>query len=215
MYFNILVWGITTGFVLSFITGPAFFALIHTSIEKGFKTGVSLALGVLFADTFFLFSIFLGLNIFLEEQMQNDYVGYIAGSLLIIYGLFVMSKKKVEEIHHPKKGKANQKKFFLKGFIMIITNPGILFYWVSVWGTAQSFIGVKGQEHSKWIFVLLFVSILATQFSMDVLKCFFASKLRHVITPKIMTTINRIAGVIFIIVGLVLLDKLALNIFIK
>jgi threonine/homoserine/homoserine lactone efflux protein len=40
-----IISGIGFGLVLTFITGPVFFALIKTSIEKGFHAGVALALG--------------------------------------------------------------------------------------------------------------------------------------------------------------------------
>jgi threonine/homoserine/homoserine lactone efflux protein len=49
-----IVSGIGLGFVLSFLTGPVFFALIKTSIEKGFYAGVSLAGGVLVSDIFYV-----------------------------------------------------------------------------------------------------------------------------------------------------------------
>ena len=43
---EIILSGIGMGIVLSFLTGPVFFALIKTSIEKGFYAGVALAAGV-------------------------------------------------------------------------------------------------------------------------------------------------------------------------
>ncbi|WP_216351112.1 LysE family transporter, partial [Mucilaginibacter polytrichastri] len=42
--------GIGIGLILTFLTGPVFFALIKTSIEKGFQAGIALALGVVTSD---------------------------------------------------------------------------------------------------------------------------------------------------------------------
>ena len=52
--------GIGFGLVLTFLTGPVFFALIKTSIEKGFHAGVALALGVVCSDMVFVGGILFG-----------------------------------------------------------------------------------------------------------------------------------------------------------
>ena len=45
---------ISIGFFLSFVLGPVFFVLIETSITKGFRAAISLDLGVILADVFFI-----------------------------------------------------------------------------------------------------------------------------------------------------------------
>ena len=55
-----IISGIGFGLVLTFITGPVFFALIKTSIEKGFHAGLSLALGVVTSDMVFVGAILFG-----------------------------------------------------------------------------------------------------------------------------------------------------------
>jgi len=49
-----IITGIGFGLVLSVLTGPVFFALIKTSIEKGFHAGVAMALGVVTSDMVFI-----------------------------------------------------------------------------------------------------------------------------------------------------------------
>src|ERR1700686_381443 len=56
--------GIGFGLVLTFLTGPVFFALIKTSIEKGFQAGVALALGVVSSDMVFVGAILFGSQYF-------------------------------------------------------------------------------------------------------------------------------------------------------
>ena len=63
---------ISIGFFLSFVLGPVFFVLIETSITKGFRAAISLDLGVVLADVFFIIfcyqfikSIFFLVNNFL------------------------------------------------------------------------------------------------------------------------------------------------------
>ena len=45
---------VSIGFFLSFVLGPVFFVLIETSITKGLKAAISLNLGVILADVFFI-----------------------------------------------------------------------------------------------------------------------------------------------------------------
>jgi threonine/homoserine/homoserine lactone efflux protein len=59
-----IISGIGFGLVLTFITGPVFFALIKTSIEKGFHAGLSLALGVVMSDMVFVGAILYGSQYF-------------------------------------------------------------------------------------------------------------------------------------------------------
>ena len=52
--FEAILQGIGAGILFSFLTGPVFFSMIKTSIEKGFKAGFSLAIGVVFSDIIFI-----------------------------------------------------------------------------------------------------------------------------------------------------------------
>ncbi|RYD92961.1 MAG: LysE family translocator, partial [Sphingobacteriales bacterium] len=59
-----IISGIGFGLVLTFLTGPVFFALIKTSIDKGFHAGVALALGVVCSDMVFVGAILFGSQYF-------------------------------------------------------------------------------------------------------------------------------------------------------
>jgi threonine/homoserine/homoserine lactone efflux protein len=47
---EIVINGIVSGIVLAFLIGPVFFTIIQTSIERGFTSGVLVAVGVSFSD---------------------------------------------------------------------------------------------------------------------------------------------------------------------
>jgi len=42
--------GVIYGLVLAVLVGPVFFTLIQTSIERGFKSGVYVAIGISLSD---------------------------------------------------------------------------------------------------------------------------------------------------------------------
>ena len=59
---EIILNGIVSGVVLAFLIGPVFFAIIQTSIERGFWSGVFVAMGVSLSDILYITVSYLGLH---------------------------------------------------------------------------------------------------------------------------------------------------------
>jgi len=97
--------------------------------------------------------------------------------------------------------------YFIKGFLMCIFNPSLLLYWVSV---TSGIISVTGEIQAQQV-IPFFGSILATQFSMDTLKAYYANKLRYRIKENTITLLNRVAGTLIIIFALKLIYNLVFN----
>ena len=189
-----IVSGIGLGFVLSFLTGPVFFALIKTSIEKGFSAGVSLAGGVLVSDVFYVCLSLYGTSFIALENTYRLQIGIAGSSILFAIGLYYLFKK-VKVNYEQTSSKRKNTGYFIKGFLMCIFNPAILLYWLSV---TSSVISISGEIKSSDI-ITFFGSILITQFSLDVLKAYYANKLRYKIKEKNIARLNRIAGVLILI----------------
>jgi amino acid exporter len=189
-----IVSGIGLGFVLSFLTGPVFFALIKTSIEKGFSAGVSLAGGVVVSDVFYVGISLYGSSFIALENAYRVQIGIAGSSILFIIGLYYLFKK-VKVNYEQTSSKRKNTGYFIKGFLMCIFNPAILLYWLSV---TSSVISISGEIKSSEI-IPFFGSILITQFSLDVLKAYYANKLRYKIKEKNIARLNRIAGVLILI----------------
>ncbi len=189
-----IVSGIGLGFVLSFLTGPVFFALIKTSIEKGFSAGVSLAGGVVVSDVFYVGISLYGTSFIALENAYRVPIGIAGSTILFVIGLYYLFKK-VKVNYEQTSSKRKNTGYFIKGFLMCIFNPAILLYWLSV---TSSIISISGEIKSSEI-VPFFGSILITQFSLDVLKAYYANKLRYRIKEKNIAQLNRVAGVLILI----------------
>src|SRR3569623_862753 len=88
--------GIGIGLVLTFLTGPVFFALIKTSIERGFHAGVYLALGVVCSDIVFVGSILFGSQFFEVTSQTKTIAGVIGSIILFVVGIrYIIKKPKV------------------------------------------------------------------------------------------------------------------------
>jgi len=192
-----IISGIGLGFVLSFLTGPVFFALIKTSIEKGFYAGVSLAGGVLISDIFYVSLSLYGSSFLALENKYRLQIGIAGSIILFAIGLYYLFKK-VKVNYEQSTSRRHNTGYFLKGFLMCIFNPAILLYWLSV---TSGVISISGEIKSSEV-LPFFGSILITQFSLDVLKAYYANKLRYRIKEKNIARLNRIAGILILIFAL-------------
>jgi threonine/homoserine/homoserine lactone efflux protein len=206
-----IVSGIGFGLVLTFLTGPVFFALIKTSIEKGFHAGVALALGVVSSDVFFVGALLFGSQYIDVSDHSKLIAGIVGSAILFALGLYYFFKK--AEINYGNKVPTGADRFgyFLKGFLMCIFNPTLLFHWTVVIGAASTTFLV-GSPHRSFHIAVMFLTILILQFGMDTLKAFYADKLRDRISVKLIHRLNEVAGIALIIASLVLVDKLVTHI---
>ena len=85
--------GIGIGLVLTFLTGPVFFALIKTSIERGFHAGIALALGVVSSDIVFVGTILFGSQLIDVTPHTKQMVGVLGTVILFMIGIYYIFKK--------------------------------------------------------------------------------------------------------------------------
>lgn len=200
--------GIVTGFILSIMIGPVFFVLLETSIRRGVRAALAFDLGVLLSDIVYILIAF----VFYAEVSElaagkNQMILKLVGGILFIaYGVATWFKKpkemKVDEVGRVIQSVGDYAMLTLKGFLLNIANPLVIFYWFSVM-TLGSKGGSEGPQHSSILFFLLI--ILITFFSMDLLKIFGAKKLRPLVTDKLLIALNHLIGIVFAIFGIVLI----------
>lgn len=202
-----IVSGIGFGLVLTFLTGPVFFALIKTSIEKGFHAGVALALGVVCSDMVFVGAILFGSQYFDVTAHDKTYAGIVGSAVLFAIGIYYMFKKSEINYTNTIPTRLHRAGYFLKGFVMCIFNPTILFHWTIVIGAAST-VYHEGVPNRSLKIAIMFLTILVVQFGLDTTKAFYANKLRDRISVKFVHRLNEVAGIALIIASFILLDKL-------
>lgn len=203
---------IVTGLILSVMLGPAFFVLLETSIKKGIRAALAFDAGVLIADVIYIVIAY----VFIQQVEELSYgddnaiIRAIGGILFIIYGYFtffrVVSKVDKVKMKNPKfEGTENTKDYwihFIKGLLLNLANPLVVFYWFSVMAFGHS--GHKEALSAFEIFLFLGV-VLGTFFTIDVIKIFGAKRLRPFITVNLLSSLNRITGAILMAFGTFLL----------
>ena len=200
------------GFLLSVMVGPVFFVLLETSITKGIRAALALDIGVFISDILYiLFALSFVDQISSINSGENKLIfGFIGGSIFIIYGTFYFFKKSkmvdltLEAENTSKEVAAAPKDYLLlglKGFILNIANPAVIFYWLSILSLAAQSVPDNTKNPNTWI--LLFISILlGTYFGIDVLKVFTAKRLRTLVNQNLLNALNILIGLIFFLTGI-------------
>ncbi|SMD07092.1 LysE family translocator [Pedobacter nyackensis] len=192
--FEAILQGIGAGVLFSFLTGPVFFSMIKTSIEKGFKAGFSLAIGVILSDI-----IFISLTIFSSQFVDynstyNQYIGIIGGLFLFGIGLYYLINKVKVSYNIEEAVKIRKRGYIIKGFFMCLLSPSTLMFWIMVGGIVSVHLHYEMAEK-----IAFFIVAMATQLSVDCLKTYYAAKLRYRIKEKTIQNLNRIAGAVILL----------------
>lgn len=206
--FELIIKGVVTGLVLSVMLGPAFFLLLETSIRRGIRSALAFDAGVLFSDIIYIVVayVFFAQVEELSKGADNAMIRAIGGTLFIVYGLITFFKKiKSMQMGITASNRMNVSYYwvlFIKGLLLNLANPLVIFYWFSVMALGQS--GAE-TRFTGWDMFLFIAVILITFFTIDVLKIIGAKRLRPFITTNLLKSLNQITGAILLIFGIFLI----------
>ena len=203
-----IIEGILLGLALAIMLGPALFALLQTSVHRGFRSGVLLASGIFMSDLTILVSIFFGISQLIYNSEYYFIFGFIGGGILIAFGIYTFTRKgyKESEMRELKIKTPAPITFILKGFILNFTNPGVWLLWMLWMATISS-----EYNKDKRSIIAFFLATLATVLTTDLIKCFIANRIKQKLQPKIMTIINHVVGVFLVIFGIVIIIRVSLS----
>ena len=199
--------GLVTGLGMATATGPVFLTLIQISVDRGFTKAVFFLVGVSTVDWFIVFTSWIGFNK-LDLGIDESLLSLFGGIAMVAYGsTFVFSfKKKPKELvvkdqsDISEKEQSNKKKLdnahlYLKGAVMNGLNPIVWAFWAGITQLAISKFAHSSNQ------VLYFVGILMTILLTNLLKGFYAQKLKPFFTSKLLKYLNIAIGVMLIGLG--------------
>ncbi len=210
---NILFEGIILGLLVSISIGPAFFAMIQTGIDRGFRYGFFMALGILVSDITLISILYLGSSTFFDNDANKFYIGLIGGIVLIGFGLYTFTKKpEVFKRRNPNYKKPKKEPTFLtfvvKGYFLNILNPFLIIFWLAALG----FVSANAKEGELLNYTLTFFSgTLATIFAADLLKSYIGNKIKKYMRLRYIFWVNRIIGMLLIVFGIILIGRVFIN----
>ncbi|MEO8473235.1 MAG: LysE family transporter [Chryseolinea sp.] len=191
---EVILNGIVSGIILTFLIGPVFFTIIQTSIEHGFSSGVFVAVGVCVSDSMYILISFLGLIQFMDTPNFRHYMSYFGGTILMGFGLYYLLVKSRKLTHFKREEgyTGSWIKLAGKGFIINALSPMVLFFWIATVGVATTRFGYTSTSKA----FVYFASIVCTVFMTDVIKAKLADKLRVLITPMVVKIMNIVLGIV-------------------
>lgn len=193
--------GIILGLTVAISVGPALFALLQTSIKHGIKVGIFLAGGIFVSDLALVVGFYFGASAIVTNPKYHLVLGIIGGIVMLVYGVYTFFKKvslteQVEAINEIKVKKPGPLPYFFKGFVLNFANP---FLWV-FWITSMLAINATYGGNQKSV-ALFFAGSLSVILMTDILKVVLANKIKIAGNPQVKLWMNRIVGLLFMIIG--------------
>ncbi|HUM46359.1 MAG TPA: LysE family transporter [Chitinophagales bacterium] len=202
--FELLYKGALLGVITAFSFGPIFFTIIETSITRGHRLAISIAIGVLLSDILIITASFLSVGTLMQHETVSNAIGASGGALLLIFGLYHLWKP----VATPKTmditpaSHFSHLLFIIKGLIINTLNPFVFIYWLS----AVSIVSVD-KDYNEAEKIMFFGAALLCNFFFDLVKTFLASRLKHLMTQRTMNFISKAVGCGIIYFGARLLWK--------
>lgn len=192
--------GIVFGFLVALMLGgPVFFALMQTSITRGFSAGAFMALGILLSDAFCVFVSYFGLVGLFHDPIFMKYLGLVGSAFMALYGLSMILKKRIE-VKPADDSKFRKGGPLLKGFLLNTLNPFAITYWLGNVSWVNSVFSPSEVP-------LFFGGALSVVFGTDLAKAYVAKRLQRVLNAKVLLRINHFSGAVLVIGGCVILYK--------
>lgn len=210
---SIVLEGALLGLTLAtfFGFGPAFFALVQTSIHRGLGPAVLLAVGIFLNDLVMVVLCLMGAVQIVTEPSNYFWFGIASGLILMLFGLVTFSRKVVTEM--PDNGelpiKVSGPRWFTyvaKGFFMNIVNPFVWIFWIGVVVGISARFG--GSEHEL---IYFFASTLIVVLASDIAKAYGAYSIKRFLNMKTIGVFNKIAGIGLIGFGLFLIFRVVFS----
>lgn len=208
--------GVGAGLLLALVFGfgPAFFLIVQTAINHGFKSAMQIAIGISINDVLIVtLCLMSSIKFDFEDPKKTLYFGIAACVVLVIFGIYTIfnkSKAMIKKVEESSDSLAvvtiNQQKpkcmvLIGKGFLMNIFNPFVWIYWLTLVASVSGRFDIIRDR------VLFFGGVLVTCLCFDVLKSLGASYFKKFFTPQMIKTMNIIIGCLLVASGLVILVR--------
>lgn len=203
MFLDILK-GFIIGICASAPVGPIAILVIQKSLSQGHKAGFITGMGACLVDT--VFAIIALFALAAAERLINDHRELIlvgGGVIVTILGWVMTASDPFRKLKAQNSGSSYSVKDFLQAVFMGLSNPGAIFVIFALF----AFFGIGPVSGNNWSVapIILSVSLGAATywFCITALLNHFRKKFRM----RTILWINRLTGVVIIIIGLVLLGE--------
>ncbi|WP_409293176.1 LysE family transporter [Peribacillus sp. SCS-37] len=186
------------GLSLAAPIGPVNAAQMDRGIKDGFWNAWLVGLGATAADMIYMLLVYFGLAQFIE-------IGFIK-TLLWSFGSFVLIYTGIESIIAAGKvsirnsrEKESSLKSFISGFLMSISNPITILFWIGIYG---SVLAKTASSYSNEQLILYSSAIFSGVLLWDVTMAAVSSGFRRILRSGLLTLISILSGISLIGFGI-------------
>ena len=188
------------GISLSAPVGPVNVAQIKAGLSNGFWNAWFVGIGAMCADLVFMLLIYFGAAAYLTTPLAKLLIWILGFAVLMLLGYeSIRDARKGIDISSGGSRKEHVGKSFLSGFLIAISNPLNIVFWIGIYG---SVITKTLETMGKGQALLYSGAIFAGVFVWDILVSTVVHVSRRAVTPRLMKGISVIAGVSLIGFGL-------------
>nr|WP_137743110.1 LysE family transporter [Robertmurraya siralis] len=189
---------ILLGFTLAAPIGPVNSARLDKGIKNGFWHAWIVGAGSMIADGIFMLIVYLGMVNFLEIPIVQIFLWLFGGFILLYSGIEGIINAGVVSLDN-RSGKDSLGKCFLTGFIMSITSPLSILFWLGIYGSVLAKTAQMNGPGS----LLLYSSMIFLGLTLwDLLIASLTTGLRTFLNSYILKSISIISGLSLIGFGL-------------
>ena len=196
------VWkGLITGMLFTLTFGTVFFSLIQTSIKRGHRKSIFIAIGVVISDAFYISIAVLGSSFIIDKIHHYDTIIRCTGfSFLAFLGIrSIIKHQKLKREESPEQEKSDIL-YIMKGIMLNSINPVTLIAWLGV----TAYVETVNQFDLNQV-ILFFAVVLGTMFTTMFGIGHFSNKLGNILSEKNLHRLNIFSGIIFLIFAMVII----------
>lgn len=197
---QLILTGMTIGLIVAAPVGPVNILCIHRTLERGFFGGLAAGLGATLADGLIALLAALGLTaisgLMARYQVPIQLVG---GLIMLAFGLKLFATRPRAN------GNGNGGERHGKGigwtvpqtFVLTITNPGAVLGLFAIFSGAGSAIGLDNWREAAIVVLAVMAGSLVWWTGLSGI----VARIRHKLTERTLTLINRSAGIALLLFG--------------
>ncbi|NCO72605.1 MULTISPECIES: LysE family translocator [Shewanella] len=189
-----------TMLILAIVPGPAVFAVVSQSFSNGFNHGTAITFGVLLGDFIYILLALFGLSAIANAMGPTFELIKYASALYLCWLGISMLRNTAKGVQLATTPKVSQLKNIITGTAIALGNPKALIFYVSFF---PAFVPMNQVDVTD-VIIILATATLAFG-SVNLTYAYLASSAKHVFTsPNAVTIINRTAGSIMLIAGILI-----------
>jgi threonine/homoserine/homoserine lactone efflux protein len=199
--------GLFAGILIAAPVGPVNVLCIQRAIERGFWGGIAASIGSVTGDGLIALCAGLGVGtVSGAVQTHRGIIQFCGGLALILFGLKLFLSHPRLQAPHDAAASTGLKDFVWdipQTFLLTVTNPGAVLGLFAVFGGISTFVEVQ----STIDVLLLVAAIVSGSMLWWITLSHLIGRYRHQIDARRLDVINRIAGLLLVGFGVVLIGE--------